>query len=135
MASTSSSTEASAPIPSPAIQNVLVTLDTKGRVRVSKEQRRLILAEFDRSGVSAARFAKLTGLKYSTFAGWVQRYRRAKPKRQAKPLRLLEAVIDTGEVPGPAVVVQGPGQVRVELSTLAQVPLVAALVRALEKPC
>lgn len=135
MASTSSSTEASAPIPSPAIQDLLVTLDTKGRVRVSKDQRRVILAEFDRSGVSAARFAKLTGLKYSTFAGWVQRYRRAKPKRPTKPLRLLEAVIDTGEVPGPAVVVHGPGQVRFELSTLAQVPLVAALVRALEKPC
>jgi len=77
----------------------------------------------------------LTGLKYSTLAGWVQRYRRAKPKRQTKPLRLLEAVIDPGEVPGPAVVVHGPGQVRVELSTLAQVPLVAALVQALAKPC
>ena len=41
-----------------------VTLDTKGRVRTSKEQRRLILAEFERSGVSATQFARRTGLKY-----------------------------------------------------------------------
>ena len=32
-----------------------------------------ILAEFERSGMSAAQFARTTGLKYSTFAVWVQR--------------------------------------------------------------
>jgi hypothetical protein len=42
---------------------VPVTVDAKGRVRASKEQRRVILAEFERRGLSAARFAKLTGLK------------------------------------------------------------------------
>jgi hypothetical protein len=36
---------------------VPVTVDTKGRVRVSKEQRGIILAEFERSGVSAAECA------------------------------------------------------------------------------
>jgi transposase len=67
-------------------------MDTKGRVRASKEQRRIILAEFERSGVSAAQFAKLTGLKYSTLAGWLQRYRRGKSKgQQPQPMRLLEA--------------------------------------------
>jgi hypothetical protein len=50
-----------------------VTLDTKGRVRTSKEQRRVILDEFGRSGLSAVRFAKQTGLKHSTLAGWLQR--------------------------------------------------------------
>lgn len=55
-----------------------VNLDTKGRVRTSQEQRRVILAEFERSGVSAVQFARRTGLKYSTFAAWVHRYRRTK---------------------------------------------------------
>lgn len=79
MISTSSS-DASVVVPSPTIQNVSVTVDAKGRVRVSKEQRRAILAEFERSGVSAAQFAMRAGLKYSTLAGWLQRYRRSKAK-------------------------------------------------------
>ena len=35
------------------MQNVPVTVDSKGRLRVSKEQRQTILAEFERGGVSA----------------------------------------------------------------------------------
>lgn len=110
-----------------------VTTDTKGRVRTSKEQRRVILAEFERSGISAAQFAQRTGLKYSTLAAWVQRHRRT--KRQKSPVRLLEAMV---VAPGPlkaALPVQLPGGARLELREASQVPLVAALVRALEKPC
>ena len=75
------------------MENMPVTVDSKGRVRASKEQRRLILAEFERSGVSGAQFAKRTGLKYSTLAGWLQRYRRTKPPGRARAVRLLEAVV------------------------------------------
>ncbi len=46
-----SSPDAPAASSSP-IQTVPVTVDTQGRVRASKEQRRLILAEFERSGLS-----------------------------------------------------------------------------------
>jgi hypothetical protein len=53
-----------APIASEPIQNVPATVDSKGRVRTSKEQRRIILGEFERSGLSAAQFARQTGLKY-----------------------------------------------------------------------
>jgi transposase-like protein len=63
-----------------------VTVDTQGRVRTSKEQRRVILGEFERSGMSAAQFARRTGLKYSTFAFWVQRYRRTKRPARRSPL-------------------------------------------------
>ena len=122
---------------SPAMaNNLLVAADGRGRVRASREQRRAILEEFERSGVSAAQFAKRTGLKYSTLAGWLQRYRRAKPKRVPRRLRLLEAVVD----PSPSqerifehvLRVHLPGQVRIELSSLAQVPLVTELIRALQ---
>jgi len=104
-----------------------VTLDTKGRVRASKEQRRVILAEYERSGLSAARFAQLAGLKYSTFAGWLQRYRRTKPKGLAKPVRLLEAVVAPPE-PATLLVLHLPGGVRVEISDEQQAELAAALV-------
>ena len=111
-----------------------VTEDTKGRVRTSKEQRRVILAEFERSGVSAAQFAQRTGLKYSTLAGWVQRYRRARRPGRVQPVRLLEAVVAAAPS-AVALMVQLPGGARLELREASQVPLAAALVHALEKPC
>lgn len=111
-----------------------VTLDTKGRVRTSKEQRRIILLQFEQSGLSAARFAQRTGLKYSTFAAWVQRYRRTKRPERKPPLRLLEAVV-APPPPGPAVQVQLPGGARLELRDVNQISLAVALLRALEQSC
>ena len=111
-----------------------VTLDTKGRVRTSKQQRRVILAEFERSGVSAAQFARRTGLKYSTFAAWVHRHRRRKRLEAKSPVRLLEAVVASAPVPS-ILEVQLPGGARLEVRDASQVPLLAALVRALDKPC
>src|SRR6058998_420807 len=70
-----------------------VRLDTKGRVRVSKAQRQVILAEFERSGETLPRFAQRTGLKYSTFAAWVARHSRAQRPARKAPLRLVEAVL------------------------------------------
>ena len=111
-----------------------VSIDTKGRVRVTREQRRAILAEFARCRESAPRFAHRMGLKYSTFAAWVQRYGRPKRPERKPPLRLLEAVVAPAPA-GSALQVQLPGGAYLELRAVSQVSLVAALVRALEKPC
>jgi transposase-like protein len=111
-----------------------VTLDTQGRVRTTREQRRVILAEFERSGMSAAQFARRTGLKYSTFAFWVQRGRRTKRPARKSPVHLLEAVLTTAP-PAPALTVLLPGGARLEVREAGQIPLAAALVHALEKPC
>lgn len=110
-----------------------VTLDTKGRVRTSPEQRRLILAELERSGLSAPRFAQRAGMKYSTLAGWLQRSRRTK-RRRSQPVRLLEAVV---AAPAPAAGLQMhlPGGACLHITEPGQVPLAVALVRALEKSC
>ena len=45
--------------------------DGRGRVRVSAQRREALLDEFERSGVSGAKFARLAGIKYATFANWV----------------------------------------------------------------
>jgi transposase-like protein len=111
-----------------------VTVDTKGRVRASKEQRRIILAEFERSGLSAAQFARQSGLKYSTFAGWLQRSRRRSRPGPKSKVRLLEAVVGPAAL-NPALVVQLPGGARLEIRGTSQVALAAALVQALEKLC
>ena len=123
------------PAGTPAVRPKLpVTVDTKGRVRVSKEQRRELLAALTRSGESVPRFAQRTGLKYSTLARWVQVSRRTQRPKRPPQLRLLEAVVASAP-PDPVVQVQLPGGARVELQSSAQIPLVAALVHALEKSC
>ena len=133
MISTSGS-DAVSVMPGAAMPKLPVTADTKGRLRASKEQRRVILAKFEESGLSAARFAQRSGLKYSTFAAWVQRYRRVKRPERKPAIRLLEAVVAP---PAPAAGLQLhlPNGARLEISEASQIPLAAALVRALEKPC
>ena len=121
-------------MPAGVMPKLPVTMDTKGRVRTSKEQRRVILAEFERSGMSVAQFAQRSGVKYSTFAAWVQRYRRTKRPGLKPPVRLLEAVVAQAPLSS-ALQVQLPGGARLEIREAGQVALVAALVRALEKPC
>ena len=111
-----------------------VTTDTKGRVRTSKAQRRVILAQFENSGMSATQFAQRTGLKYSTFAAWVHRYRRTKRPTLKSPVRLLEAVVAPTPL-SPGLLVQLPAGARLEIREAGQVPLVAALLRALEQSC
>jgi transposase-like protein len=112
-----------------------VTVDTRGRVRTSREQRRLILAEFERSGVSAVEFARRLGLKYSTLAGWRHRHRRSHRPGRLRPVRLLEAMLPTAPVPSlTALPVILPGGARLEIACAAQLPLAVALLRELEKP-
>ena len=117
-----------------------VTVDTRGRLRVSKAQRRDILAALARSGESLPQFARRTRLKYSTLARWVQQdqARHPKPSRRPRPLRLLEAMIESAPNPSTAVgglVLQLPGGVRVEVADEKQAALAALVVRALSKPC
>jgi transposase-like protein len=114
-----------------------VVADTKGRLRVSKAQRRDILATLARSGESLPQFARRTGLKYSTLANWVQKSSRSKRSGRQPRVRLLEAVVETSQVAatGTALVLQLPGGVRVEVSDEKQAVLAALLVRALTKSC
>ncbi len=116
---------------------VPVMADTKGRLRVTKAQRRDIVAAFGRSGESLPRFARRIGLKYSTLARWVQRNRLQPSPGRKPPLRLLEAVVEPAPVTatGSLLVLQFPGGVRVEVADEKQVALAATLVRALAKPC
>ena len=52
--------------------------DAGGRVLVTAARREALREEFERSGSSAMRFARLAGMKYSTFANWVQARRRGR---------------------------------------------------------
>lgn len=134
---TASGSDNSSAAPTVVRPKVPATPDPKGRLRVSKAQRRDILAAWARSGESLPRFARRTGLKYSTLASWVQHSRRAKDSGRPPRLRLLEAVVASAPVAaaGSPLVLQLPGGVRVTVADEKQAELAAGLVRALTKPC
>ena len=110
----------------------LLRTDQKGRVRTPRERREALLAEYDRSGASAAAFAKMCGVKYQTFVGWVQQRKRAGMAGPVKAVPLVEVMVaaEPARTEEP-VVVRLPGGAQVELTVSGQVPLVAELVRAL----
>jgi len=125
----------------------VIKADARGRVQTSPERREQLLAEFERSGLSGAKFAALVGMKYPTFAAWAQRRRQ---QRQAagdsppattapQPLQWLEAVVEqaqqAGAVPASPLTLHLPGGARLTITDPHHVGLVVALLRALEKPC
>ena len=61
--------------------------DSLGRVLTPLAKRQEILAAFDGAGMSAARFAAMVGINYSTFCSWVQE----RNKKQGKDSLLTEA--------------------------------------------
>ena len=124
----------------------MIKADRLGRMRTERSRREAILDEFDRSGLSGAKFATLVGIKYATFASWVHQRRQERsksvdqtPAQSSHSVRWLEAVVDqarhsTAGNPG-ALVLRWPSGLQMEISELKQVALASAIVRALEKAC
>ena|SRR5580700_4169166 len=123
-----------------AVEQILKT-DARGRVRTCARRRESLLEEFDRSGLSGAKFAELAGIKYQTFATWLQKRRRqgTVPAKSENAVRWLEAVVEKAQASGGksplALVVELPGGARMEISHANQAGLAAVLVRALATPC
>lgn len=116
-----------------------------GRIKTPPSQRTAILEEYDRSGMSGPAFAKHHGIKYQTFASWLYKRRREHARRDpieaVNPLRLVEAVMDAGDVAcgrsGIGLRVELPGGAALVMSEERQAVLVAQLLRALAgtRPC
>jgi hypothetical protein len=130
---------------SETVSEILPT-DRRGHVRVSAQRRELLLDEFEKSKLSGQKFAKLTGLKYSTFAAWANKRRRqraalapALPAPNKSPaVEWLETVITEAQNTGSAssLIVRLPSGAAIELVNVSQAPVAAALLRAWEKaPC
>ena len=116
----------------------ILKTDERGRVRMPAERRESLLNEFERSGLSAVKFAALAGIKYQTFAAWAARRRKSAvakaPVAPGDPMRWLEAVVDQANPPG-ALILQLPGGARAEVSDENQAVLAAMLVKALARSC
>src|SRR6218665_3470371 len=116
-------------------KSIILKTDSRGRVHTPRQRREELLAEFERSGLPATRFAALAGVRYQTFATWVQKHRKGKADTQAaednggaSPLRLVEvslgaqATRSTEEATEPLRVLL-PGGAVVEVAGGAQVSL------------
>ena len=90
-----------------AVDGEIFKRDKMGRVRVSRARREALLNEFERGGTSGAQFADYVGIKYSTFATWIQKRQRRQAsgvrftnqgrrlkRKRAAPIRWLETMVD-----------------------------------------
>jgi hypothetical protein len=118
--------------------------DRLGRVQTPVARREQLLDEFERSGLSGIKYAAVVGIKYSTFATWMKRRRQrgataGAPVKPVDSMRWLEAVVEQAQNPGAqnsgGLVLELPGGARLQIGTVNQAVLAAALVRALEKSC
>ena len=99
--------------------------------RTRAARRAKLLAAFDRSGLSAAAFARQHGLTYTTFCGWRHRRAKTKPSPQFVQVELPAAT-------APAeLVVELNAHARLRLTGANQLELAARLIKALNAatPC
>lgn len=99
---------------------------SRRRLRRTRADRRAqLLAAFDRSGLSAAAFARQQGLNYTTFCGW--RHRRAKAK--ASP-GFVQVELAGASAPA-ELVIELTAHARMRISSAGQIELAARLLQAL----
>jgi hypothetical protein len=98
------------------------------RARTSPTQRAQLLATFERSGLSAAAFARRHRLHYTTFCNWRQRQGQAKPAPD-----FVQVELPPPSAPEELVLELGTG-VRVRITDAGQIELAARLLKALCAP-
>jgi hypothetical protein len=133
------------PVCEPAVGEILKQ-DHRGRVRTPVAQREALLDEYERSSLSGVKFAAVVGVKYATFANWVQKRKKARQTGSAAsshgavataplrsgPVRLFEAFAEVaGNGRGTGLLVELPGGGRMHLESPVQLPLAAELLRLL----
>lgn len=104
---------------------------SSARRRTDAAQREQLLAAFDRSGLSAAEFARQHRLNYTTFCGWRQR------RAQAKGLPAFVQV-EVAPPPAPAeLLIEVGAAARIRLQSEGQIALAARLLHHLNAvgPC
>jgi hypothetical protein len=94
--------------------------------RTDAASRAQLLAAFDRSGLSAADFARQQGIHYTTFSGWRQRRDRTKA-----PPAFVQVELASPTPPSELVIEMGAARLR--LVSVAQLPLAARLLQILQE--
>jgi transposase-like protein len=121
-----------------ATHDALVKFDRRGRLRYAPEQKAALLEAFASSGLSGPKFAALHGVKYQTLASWLQKRRSpGTAVRLPMPagLALVELEASAQLLGGSGLRVILPGGSELHLTRQDAVPLAAALIRELSRPC
>jgi site-specific recombinase XerC len=111
--------------------SIVLKQDSQGRVRVGKERADELIAEYQRSGLTGARFAAQIGVRYRTFWSWLEQrgLTSKRPRSNPKaPPRLVEVTFATG---ARSLVVELPGGGRATIERPEQAILLAALIKAI----
>jgi transposase-like protein len=116
----------------------IIPLDARGRKRYTREHRALVMAEYERSGMSAMRFAKWCGINYSTLMNWIEAKREQEEPRKTgvaggkEKVEWVEAVVEGGKnLRGERLIVQGPLGIRMEVGDENQARLAVEIFRQL----
>ena len=115
----------------------ILKVDEVGRIQTPPEKREALLAEYDRSGMTGAQFARFSGVRYATLMYWLQRRRKEAGRGQQVTTprpdhpRWLEARVE-GEVPkSENLVVEMGGGIRMLVGNRTQAALAGELLRAM----
>jgi hypothetical protein len=130
------------------LQSEIFKTDVLGRVRIPAERREALLDEFERSGLSGRKFSEMVGVKYQTFASWIQNRRRDRGEYPsttdtmgagaAKPMQWLEAVAMAEAPEAKGLCVEFPGGASMRIADKEQAALAALMLRELagvDRPC
>ena len=123
-------------------ETLILKTDVLGRVRMPADRREAILDAFERSGMSGQAFAKQIGVKYPTFATWIQKRRRQGgtylEKKLSEPSTLGITFVEAQLEEPPqqqcsegALKVQTAGGVQLVIRSQSEVALAAELIRSL----
>jgi transposase len=133
--------EAMTSTPTTGLPDEVLQTDMLGRMRTKRSRREALLDEFERGGASAQAFAAMVGIKYQTFASWMQKRRRARKQYSSSTrvktlppalsaasegLRLVEAVVEAqakqsiAAKGGESLCVHLPGGARVDIRSARQ---------------
>jgi hypothetical protein len=116
--------------------------DARGRVRSTPAQRRALLDQFSRSGLSGPAFARVAGVNYQTFASWRHQQRSGvaalalgkTPSCVAAPspppVRFVEAKLPAAQA-GVLLRITLPGGAALQIADASQAMLAAQLIKAL----
>ena len=109
----------------------ILKTDARGRVQVTAERREALLDEFERSGMSGAGFSKHYGIKYSTFAYWIQaRRRKRNPSTQSGKNQFLMVSVGA-RTPGNGLTVELSRGGTLKVTTPEEARLAAVLIESL----
>lgn len=119
-------------------KEVVLKVDTQGRVRTPKEKQEEIVSAYGVSGMTGQQFAAYVGVKYSTLMSWVgkeRKERRAGREAGDKPVVMswVEASVESGRSgKGEGLGIEIGNGVRMEVFNSRQAVLAGEVIRSLE---